>query len=183
MSWEVSPMATISRRSFALGAAALGTRVDRSVAKSKVGAADKIRLGFVGIANRGSQLLDAALANHDIQVVALCDVHKTALDKWSTKLPGAQTYGDFRKMLERKDLDAVFIATPDHWHALIAIAACDAGKDVYCEKPLTITIHEGGRIVEAAKRTNRIFQVGLQRRSSPMFARLRELVQSGTPGK
>jgi predicted dehydrogenase len=128
--------------------------------------------------------MNAAIPNADVEVVALCDVYQPALDSWHAKLNGKPAkYTDYRKLLERKDLDAVFIATPDHWHALIAIAACEAGKDVYCEKPLSITIHEGRRIVEAAKRTNRIFQVGLQRRSSPMFARLRELVQSGTLGK
>jgi predicted dehydrogenase len=143
-----------------------------------------MRVGFIGIANRGSQLMNAAIPNSDIEIVALCDVNQTVLDAWRAKLDGKPTvYSDYRKMLERKDLDAVFIATPDHWHALQAIATCDAGKDVYCEKPLSITIHEGRKIVEAAQRNNRIFQVGLQRRSSPMYAELKKLVDGGSLGK
>jgi predicted dehydrogenase len=167
----------MTRREFAATAAvsAAGLRV-------KAGA-DKIRLGFIGIANRGSQLLNGALQSADVEVVALCDVHQAALDKWKAKLPAAETFTDYRKMLERKDFDAVFIATPDHWHALQMIAACETGKDVYCEKPLSITIHEGRRMVEAARRTNRVVGVGLQRRSSPMYREIAKMVQSDVLGK
>src|SRR5207244_3979720 len=92
---------------------------------------------------------------------------------------GAQKYHDYRRLLERKDLDAVFIATPDHWHALQTINACEAGKDVYCEKPLSYTIHEGRKMVEAARRHNRVVQTGTQRRSSQHYAEIARLVQSG----
>jgi predicted dehydrogenase len=95
----------------------------------------------------------------------------------------ADTYGDFRKLLDRDNLDGVVIATPDHWHAIQTIAACDAGKDVYIEKPLSITIHEGRRMVEAARRSQRVTQVGTHRRSSKMYTGLADLVRSGTIGK
>lgn len=170
----------ITRRELAAAGMALSVP-----AIGRVGsAAERIRVGFIGIANRGSQLMNAAIPNVDVEVVALCDVYQPALDSWKAKLDGKPAvYSDFRKLLERKDIDAVFIATPDHWHALIAIAACDAGKDVYCEKPLSITIHEGRRIVEAARRNNRVVQVGLQRRSSHLYAHLGEVVRSGVLGK
>jgi predicted dehydrogenase len=171
----------MTRREFA-GATA-GAMITAATGAQAVGPNDRIRAGFIGISNRGSQLLDAALPNQDMEVVALCDVATTPLDKWSAKIPGAQKFSDFRKLLERKDIDAVFIAVPDHWHALVAIAACDAGKDVYCEKPLSLTIVEGRRMVEAARRNKRVFQVGLQRRSSPMYADVRRLVQENTLGK
>src|SRR5690348_6620341 len=94
----------ISRRHFTMGAMGAGLAAPRRTR------ADRIRLGFVGVANRGSQLLDAALVNDDIEVVGLCDVHAAARDKWKARLPKAETNGDFRKMLQRKDLDAVFVA-------------------------------------------------------------------------
>lgn len=90
---------------------------------------------------------------------------------------------DFRRLLDRKDIDAVIIATPDHWHAIQTIMACDAGKDVYVEKPLSIVIKEGRRMVEAARRNERVVQVGTQRRSSKLYAKLAELLHSGAIGK
>ncbi len=90
---------------------------------------------------------------------------------------------DFRTILDRKDIDAVVIATPDHWHAIQTIAACKAGKDVYIEKPLSMTIVEGRAMVEAARRNDRVVQVGTHRRSSRMYADLAELVRSGAIGK
>ena len=90
---------------------------------------------------------------------------------------------DFRRLLDRKDIDAVIIATPDHWHAIQTIMACDAGKDVYVEKPLSIVIKEGRRMVEAARRNERVVQVGTQRRSSKLYAKLAEMLHSGAIGK
>ena len=153
-------------------------------ARQVLGANERIRLGFIGVANRGGQLMDAFLQHQDCQIVALCDVDKRTLEKANGKVEGrAETYTDFRKMLERKDLDAVVIATPDHWHALQTIWACRAGKDVYVEKPLSITIYEGRRMVEAARKYNRIVQVGTHRRSSPLYARLAEWCRAGKVGK
>jgi predicted dehydrogenase len=173
----------IRRRSFTAATAATTLALSTAPARA-LGVNERIRLGFIGVGNRGSQLLDAFLKHSDMDVVALCDVFEPYLARANEKLARkAETYGDFRKLLERTDLDAVVIATPDHWHAIQTIAACDAGKDVYCEKPLSITIHEGRRMVEAARRNNRITQVGTHRRSSRMYTDLASQVQAGKIGK
>ena len=174
----------LSRRTFtkAGAAATMGLALARPV--RTLGANDRIRLGFIGVANRGGQLLSAFLTHADAEVVALCDVNRTTVEKAGAKLDGkAATCGDFRKLIDRKDIDAVVIATPDHWHAIQTIAACDAGKDVYVEKPLSITVYEGRRMVEAARRNNRVVQVGTHRRSSELYAQLADLTHSGKIGK
>ena len=170
---------------------------------SAQGANDRIRMGFIGVGNRGSQLLENFMSNRDVDIAAFCDVyepyltrdrtrvHKRFLDELGERIPQmgetfpskVDTYKDFRKVLDRKDIDAVCIATPDHWHAIQAIMAMEAGKDVYVEKPLTITIHEGRRMVEAAKRTGRIVQVGLNRRGSTLYQELATRVRAGDIGK
>ncbi len=173
----------ITRRRFVQAGAIAATAV--AAGNPRVPAADEpIRLGFIGIANRGGQLLNATLPNQDVEVVALCDVYQPQLDKWGEKLGGdVATYRDFREMLAREDLDAVVIATPDHWHAVQTISACEAGKDVYVEKPLSITVREGRAMVEAARRNERIVQVGTHRRSSTLYPQLRKLIADGTIGK
>jgi len=164
---------------------------------------EKVNVGFIGVGNRGSQLLASFMKQDDVRVAALCDVYEPYLERSREKIdkilldtlgeriprmeekfpdPVAQ-YKDFRRVLEQKDIDAVVIATPDHWHAIQMIEACEAGKDVYVEKPLTVTIHEGRRMVEAEKRTGRIVQVGLHRRSSKLYRKAAELVGQGTIGK
>jgi predicted dehydrogenase len=174
---------SITRRSFTAATAATTLALSTAPARA-VGANERIRLGFIGVGNRGSQLLDAFLKHSDKEVVAFCDVFEPYLARANEKLDRkAETYGDFRKLLDRNDLDAVVIATPDHWHAIQTIAACDAGKDVYIEKPLSITIHEGRRMVEAARRNNRVTQVGTHRRSSRMYTDLAGQAQSGKIGK
>jgi predicted dehydrogenase len=174
----------LTRRQFVMSGAALGASVIAGPASAQApGANDRIRLGFIGVGNRGGQLLDATLPNKDVEVVALCDVYQPHLDKWAARIPSAAKFTDFRKLIERKDIDAIVIATPDHWHAIQTINACDSGKDVYVEKPLSMTIHEGRKMVEAARRNGRIVQVGLHRRSSPMYTRLVDLVRGNTLGK
>jgi predicted dehydrogenase len=182
----------------AIGLAALGMPVVNPV----FGASDRIRMGFIGIGNRGSQLLELFMTNSDVDVVALCDVYEPYLLRDRSKVEPrffkeisqvpkmgevfggkVDRYSDFRKLLERKDIDAVCIATPDHWHALQMTMAVDSGKDVYVEKPLTATLFEGRKMVEAAKRTNRIVQVGLNRRGSPIYQKLAKLVKEGKIGK
>ena len=144
-----------------------------------LGANDRIRLGFIGVANRGGQLITAFLNHDDMEIAALCDVDKSTLAKVRERLDGRpDTCGDFRRVLERKDIDAVVIATPDHWHAIQTVDACDAGKDVYVEKPLSITVHEGRRMVAAARRNNRVVTVGLHRRSSDLYAQAAKIVQT-----
>jgi predicted dehydrogenase len=151
---------------------------------------------------RGVQLLSAFSAHKDAQVVSLCDVYEPYLHgrfeeihphfkKLGYVIPShlpefsgpVQRYADFRRVLDEKDLDAVIIAAPDHWHALMTTMACDAGKDVYTEKPLSFTIREGRRMIESARRNDRVVQVGTQRRSSRLYAEIARLVQAGVIGK
>lgn len=163
----------------------------------------KVRMGFIGVGNRGSQLLANFMKQKDVQVAALCDVYEPFLHRDRSKVDAGllsdlgsripdmgeqfegkvSLYRDFRKLLEQKDIDAVTVATPDHWHAVQTIMACEAGKDIYVEKPLSIALLEGRKMVEAAKRTNRIVQVGLHRRSSKLYRKAHELVQNNTIGK
>src|SRR5215470_5693588 len=107
---------------------------------------EKVRLGFIGLGNRGDQVLDAFLQQSDAQVVAVCDLSQAYMD-FAAKKAGTslKQYKDYRQLLEAKDIDAVVIATPDHWHALQTVQACEAGKDVYVEKPLSLCVAEGRR--------------------------------------
>lgn len=156
---------------------------------------EKITLGFIGTGTQGRGLLGGFLRKKNVQVVAVCDVDKTRRDDTKARAEkyyaeqagsnykGCDTYSDFRELLARKDVDAVVIATPDHWHALIGIAAADAGKDIYCEKPLTQSIREARALVNAVRRNNRVFQTGSMQRSSREFLRACELVRNGGLGK
>jgi predicted dehydrogenase len=157
--------------------------------KASVAPSDRIRLGFIGVGNRGGQNLGTFLGKLDrVDIVALCDVDSNYLNaarqKVDPKTNGKCTaYGDYRKLLERKDIDGVVISTPDHWHALTTIDACRAGKDVYCEKPLTLTIAEGQAMTAAARDHKRVVQTGSQQRSDDRFRLACELVRSGRIGK
>jgi len=118
-----------------------------------LGANERVRLGVIGVGNRGCQVMDAFLKHPDVEIAAMCDVCRTTLEASNaTWAEGkAAQYGDFRKLIDPPGLDAVVVATPDHWHAIQMIAACNAGKEVYCEKPMSMTLHEGRRMVEAAR--------------------------------
>jgi predicted dehydrogenase len=149
---------------------------------------DKIRLGLIGAGSRGNQLLDSFLKESDIEIIAVADVDdrhagETAerVKKEKNNLP--QTARDYRFMLDRKDLDAVIIATPDHWHALPSIQAVLAGKDVYVEKPVAHNVAEGQAMLHAARKTNKIMAVGTQQRSSSHFQKAVQIVKSGALGK
>ncbi|MEX2169911.1 MAG: Gfo/Idh/MocA family oxidoreductase [Pirellulales bacterium] len=172
---------TFVQKSAALtGLAAVGGRVSGAV----LGANDRVRLGVIGVGNRGDQLLDAFLPQKDVEIVALCDVYEPYLSAAREKVGGsARTYSDYRELLDQKDIDAVVIATPDHWHALQSIEACRAGKDVYVEKPLGLTIHEGRQMVNVAKETDRVTQVGLHRRSSKAYQEAVERIRNGEIGQ
>jgi predicted dehydrogenase len=139
-----------------------------------LGANERIHLGLIGAGNRGNHVMSLFQNKPQIQVVAICDVYGQAVESTRQKAPGSAGFGDYRKLLETKPLDAVLIATPDHWHSRIAIAALNAGKDVYCEKPLTRTIEEGPQIVKAARENNRICQVGMQQRSAKHYREAKE---------
>jgi predicted dehydrogenase len=174
----------IDRRTFTKEAAAMGTlgALPRP-SHSALGSNDRIRLGFIGVGNRGDQLLDAFLVHKDAEVVALCDVYQPYLPAAQKKVDGrAKLYEDFRRLLDQKDIDAVVIATPDHWHALQFVAACRAGKDVYVEKPLSLTIAEGRKMADVALETQRVTQVGLHRRSTPFVREAVQLIRNGAIG-
>ena len=179
-------MTRLTRREFNRTATALGAAaVPTALAAGRVlGANERIRLGLIGLGNRGDQVLDAFLAHKDAEVVALCDIHKPYLDFAAKKVGGhPQQYSDYRKLLDREDLAAVVIATPDHWHALQTIHACQAGKDVYVEKPLSLAVAEGRAMVKAARQGRRVVQVGIQRRSSAFCREVADLIRRGDLGK
>lgn len=147
-----------------------------------LGANDRIRIGLIGAGRQGRNLLGKVLDEADAQVVALSDVYQPNLEFVSSQVPQADTYTDFRKILDRNDVDAVVIATPDHWHALGTILACQAGKDVYVEKPLSHNIREGRKMIEVARDHDRVVQVGTMQRSATVFQEAVEIVQSGDLG-
>src|SRR6185503_4836067 len=149
-----------------------------------LGASDRVRVGFIGVGNRGDQVLDAFLEQKDVDVVAICDIYQPYVEFAQAKC-GSKPKGlrDYRRLLEMKDVDAVVIGTPDHWHALQMIQACQAGKDVYVEKPLSLCVAEGRKMVEAARKYDRVAQVGIQRASSPMVNEAVGLIRDGAIGK
>jgi predicted dehydrogenase len=150
-----------------------------------LGANDRIRVGVLGLGRQGRGVMGGFIKNQDVQIVALCDVYEPQLAKAvsDAKLEGVQTYKDFRQVLDRKDIDAVIVSTPDHWHALNTVMACQSGKDVYVEKPISVTIEEGRKMVQAARKYNRIVQVGTQQRSGDHYQKAAEIVRGGQIGK
>ncbi len=150
-----------------------------------LGANDRVRLGVIGTGNRGSDVMGFFLKEPDVDVVAVCDVYEKAMNEARAMTGGkANTFGDYRSLLASRDVDAVLIATPDHWHAQIAVDACNAGKAVYCEKPLTYSWQEGHKIIEAVRNNKTVLQVGLQQRSGTHYAEAkREFIDSGKIGK
>jgi predicted dehydrogenase len=176
-------MSQISRRDFAKTAAAATVSTALSQARI-IGANDRVRVGFIALGNRGDQVLDAFLTHKDCEVTTICDIHQPYLNFASKKIgTSPKQFKDYRKVLDQKDLDAVAICTPDHWHALQAIHACQAGKDVYVEKPLSLCVAEGRKMVEAVRKYNRVSQVGIHRRSSPFVREAAEVVRGGYIGK
>jgi predicted dehydrogenase len=149
-----------------------------------LGANERIRLGFIGVGNRGDQVLDAFLKQPDAEVTAVCDLSQEYLDFAARKAgTSPKQFHDYRRLLELKEIDAVVISTPDHWHALQTIQACEAGKDVYVEKPLSLCVAEGRAMVEAIRRHRRVCQVGIHRRSVPVCREAAEFVRQGGIGK
>jgi predicted dehydrogenase len=173
---------SITRREF--GTTTAAAWVSTALGSGRVpGANDRIRLGFIGVGNRGDQVLDAFLVHKDVEVTAICDIHQPYVDFAVAKAGGrAASVRDYRALLDMKDVDAVAIGTPDHWHALQMIHACEAGKDVYVEKPLSLVVREGRAMVEAARRHGRVVQVGIHRRSSAFVKEAADLVRGGAIG-
>lgn len=139
-----------------------------------LGANGRVRLGLIGAGGRGQGVMGTFQKTGQVDVTAVCDVFAERVDQAQSKAPGAKGFSDHRKLLETRELDAVLIATPDHWHAETTIDALHAGKDVYVEKPLTLTIEEGPAIVKAARVNNRICQVGMQQRSGQIYLQAKE---------
>lgn len=195
----MSSYSQFTRRSF-LKSAAMVSASAPFILPSHIWAAevkpnDRLTLGFIGLGTQGKGLMGGFLGKKETQTVAVCDVDtnrredaKKRVDDHYAKqndasYKGCDAYKDFRELLGRKDIDAVIIATPDHWHAFIAIAAAKAGKDIYCEKPLCQSIHEARAMVNAVRRNRRIFQTGSMQRSSKEFRVACELVRNGRIGK
>ncbi|MHC4750129.1 MAG: Gfo/Idh/MocA family protein [Planctomycetota bacterium] len=165
-------------------------------AEGNVAPSERITMGLIGKGLMGSGHLRRLVGDRDVQVLAVCDVdlircedgknrveESYAADRASGTYHGCAAYNDYRELLARSDIDAVVIVTPDHWHSLQAIYAAKAGKDVYCEKPISITIQQGRRLVETVRRYGRIFQTGTQYRSIPTIRQVCEFVRSGGLGK
>lgn len=163
----------MDRRSFLLTAAA---------AQRVLGANDRIRTGIIGAGGRG-RYLTGQFKEIGAEMAAVCDVYEPNLQAGLKEAnTGAKPFRNYHKLLDDKSIDAVIVATPDHWHARMVIDAVEAGKDVYCEKPMAHTIPETYAIVEAVRRTKRVVQVGMQRRSSELFQEGKKIVDSGQIG-
>ena len=167
---------------------AMATSLTAAASRRVPGANERVRLGVIGTGDRGRSVMGAFLKDPSVEVVALCDIWDENLAKAREKLPARPAdFGEhleYSALLDRKDVDAVLIATPDHWHAAIAIAACQAGKDVYVEKPLTYAPEEGLPIVKAARAHDRVMQVGMQQRSGAHYLKAKaEYFDTGRIGK
>jgi predicted dehydrogenase len=147
-----------------------------------VGANDKIGVAGIGVGRQGGGKVHDAGKREDVQIVAVADVLSSRAGQMAERF-GAKAYQDYREMLERKDIDAIVTATTDHWRAIVTIHACQAGKDVYAEKPMSLTIREGRMMVQAVRKYNRVFQTGSQQRSHPVNRYGCELIRNGRIGK
>ena len=194
----------IAKSTTAVAGITIGLNALSSVKTNRIfGANDKIRVGFIGIGNRGSQLLNLFMQQKDCEIAALCDIYEPYTlrdrsrvnERYLADRPGQipkmgekfasppKIYKDYRDLLSDKDIDAVCIATPDHWHAKQTIDAINAGKDVYVEKPLTQTIVEGRKMVEAQAASNQVVAVGLNRRGNVVYQKLAKEIPAGKIGK
>ncbi|MGI8745448.1 MAG: Gfo/Idh/MocA family protein [Bryobacteraceae bacterium] len=173
----------MERRTFLMAGAAGG-----ALAMRAFGANDKVNVAVVGIGGRGKEHVKQYLQLPGARVAALCDVDTAQTERGSQMVVDAggakpKVYQDLRKLYEDKDIDAVSIATPNHWHALATIWACQAGKDVYCEKPASYNIFEGQQMLNAARKYNRMVQIGMQSRSTAHKRQAIQLVHDGAIGK
>ncbi|HEY0678306.1 MAG TPA: Gfo/Idh/MocA family oxidoreductase [Chitinophagaceae bacterium] len=182
----------LKQTSTLIGGATLLSAIDQStftIFKNRFSPADQVNIGAIGINGMGWANVTSALKQKGVNLVALCDVDKSVLDRRMNELSKlnvdaskVRTYNDYRKLLEQKDIDAVIIGTPDHWHALMMVHACEAGKDVYVEKPVGNSITECAVMVAAQKRYNRAVQAGQWQRSQSHFRDAVDYVYSGQLG-
>jgi len=182
----------VSRREFlkgaAIGAAALGVGYSALPAHARIlGANDRINIAVIGCGGMGTGHLQELVGwqksgEQNVQVVGVCDVYE-ARKKRAAQISGARAYHDYRELLARPDVDAVLIATPDHWHAQIAVDAMLAGKDVYCEKPVTLYWEEAKAVRDVVRKTGRVFQCGAQSCSDGRFPAINRVIREGGIGK
>ncbi len=184
----------MNRRDFIVKASALGAGLYVSpilmrASGKQVGANDKIRVGLIGCNGMGFSDLQAFLSNPEVECIAMADIDQSVLDRRAAeteKIQGkkvANLYKDWRKLIDNKDVDVVIVGTPDHWHCLQMVAACESGKDVYCEKPLGNSIEECDIMVRAAQKYGRVVQVGQWQRSDPHWQDAMDFVHGGKLGK
>jgi predicted dehydrogenase len=163
-------------RSAALGLGAMAAPAAASAGRV-LGANDKLLMGIIGAGGRGRNVMKKHM-DEGVEFTGVCDIYQPNLYSGLKEAGGrAQSYSDYRKLLEAKDIHAVLIATPEHWHGQQLIDAVNAGKDAYCEKPMSHTIEEGVRMVRAVRDTDRIVQIGMQRRSAPAVHEAKELIK------
>ena len=183
--WTRRDFMRIGAGSAAAGAAAKVTLLEPAMLWSQTSTApsDTVRFASIGTGTRGCELLAASLAVPGVDCVAVCDLydsrHEAALESLKKQVPATRSY---KEVLARKDVDAVIVAVPDHQHRRVVVDACAAGKDVYCEKPMSHTVEDGFAMVEAVRKQNRILQVGSQRVSSIVYEKAREIYTSGALG-
>lgn len=174
-------MSAMLRRKFAKTAA---VGVSALSARRVLGANDRVRVGLIGCGGRGRYVARLMREASNVAFPAVADVYdENARQAREWAGADAKQFRDFRRLLELKDIDAVLIATPDHWHAIACVLACEAGKDVYVEKPVALTVREGRAMVNAARKYRRIVQVGTQHRSAPHFQKIARMIQEGAIGK
>jgi predicted dehydrogenase len=177
----------LTRRQFvarSAAAASLALTTTAFSADRVIGANDRVRVGLIGFGLIGRIHARAFKSHSDVELVSLSETYRPRLDAGKELIGGrVEGFADFRRLLDDKSIDAVIVATPDHWHALMTMMACAAGKDVYVEKPTTLFVKEGRWMLDVAKRHNRIVQVGTQNRSGPSFARARQLMRDGKLGQ
>jgi predicted dehydrogenase len=186
---SMSDRSKLNRRSFFEKSAAAGFSLPMFLsaaargAEGAPGANDKIQLGLIGAGGMGNADLAACARYDDVAVTAVCEVWKERLDATLAKYPGAKGFNDYRELLAQKNVDAVIIATPPHWHTLQAVDACEAGKDIYLQKPMTLTLGESLAVMAAVKKHQRISQVGTQIHAGQNYRRVVDHVRSGNLGK
>ncbi len=185
----MSTSGKISRRIFAgrsLMAAAAARLSPGSGAGHAPAASELIGVGIIGVGSKGTDHMNEILSIEGTEIRGICDIYTVRLDRAVNRVrqknPGVRSYVDYRRMLESKDIDAIVIATPDHWHSQMTIDAAEAQKDIYVEKGMTRTVAEAKAMVDAVKRNKRILQLGHQRTSSPVTWKARELCESGQIG-
>ncbi len=207
-------LGALTRRDFLRGAGATAVAISSplildgcaTARAPRVAPSGRVNVGFIGVGNRGLNLVDDFLGDERVQIVALCDVNVKSAGYWDNKtagrdegkriveehyarqaaagtFKGVDTYADYRELLARKDIDVIVMATPDHWHAKIVVDAANAGKDIYGEKPLCLTVREGRIMSDAVAANRAIFQTGSQQRSDAKFRHACELVRNGYIGE